>query len=277
MAALSLHTNQTPVNRMPARFTMPAPPLRTRRPGVPNLEARAGSATELADLRRFAALGRLSAEIAHEINNPLNAILLTAEAALLFPDRDDAVRAFELIRDEVTRAGRITKSVLGFARGSTVKTPANLNEVVKSAVELACRYIHSHRLTCTMELAADLPPVAMNITGIEQVVVNLMKNAAEAGGGPVHVVVQTANSVDGVLVTIADDGPGIRPDRMHDLFLPLVSTKRDSGGTGLGLSISRRIIADHGGQLTVTSTFGLGSTFTIRLPADKTSLALTIA
>lgn len=271
MLALSSKTKQAHVKTNPARFTMPGLPLCSRRVVIRNSEATTGKLTELNDLRRLAALGRLSAEIAHEINNPLNTILLTAEQALLFPDSEDVARAFKLIRDEVTRAGRITKNVLRLARGSAAKSPADLNEVVTGAIELACRYIHADRLTCTMELALDLPPVAINATAIEQVIVNLLKNAAEAGGGPVHVIVRTAKSTNGVLITIADDGPGIRPSQFRNLFTPFVSTKRDTGGTGLGLSICRRIIADHGGKLSATSTPGCGSIFTIELNTVDTS------
>jgi len=233
-------------------------------------------AEELSRGKRLALLGRLAAEIAHEINNPLNAILLIAENALRFPG-EDVEHAFKLIREEAARAGQITKNVLGFARAApTLKTLEDLNEIVTHAVALASRYIHSDRLVCAMELDESLPLVLMNVTGIEQVLVNLVKNAAEASAGLVRVVVRTAKAADGVVISVADDGPGIHWNLIPDLFTPFISIKGDTGGTGLGLSVSHRIIADHGGHITVESAPGHGTVFTIRLNAVDSTPALIV-
>jgi len=277
MATLMPQSEESFINTSQARFAMRGLPLSGCGAGIEVSEANVKSTGLSDELLRFAALGRLSAEIAHEINSPLNAILLTAEAALLFPNARDAVHAFTFIRDEVIRVTGITKGALALARGNTVKVPGDVNAVVKTAVDLANRYIRADRLACTLELDADLPLVALNVIGMEQVIVNLLKNAAESGAGPVRVVVRTRKSTGGVLVSIADDGPGISTDRIDDLFAPFVSTKRDSGGTGLGLSISRRIIADHGGQISVKSAIGLGSIFSIRLNGIKSRPARVMA
>lgn len=143
--------------------------------------------------RRLASLGRLSAEIAHETNNLLNAILLTAENALRFPSKGDAALAFKTIRDEASRAGRTARNVLGAAWSSPItNTLVNFNEVATDAVALARRYVGSTRLKCTLDLDESLPQVSLNATAIEQVIVNLLKNAAEAADGIARVVVHTA-------------------------------------------------------------------------------------
>lgn len=228
---------------------------------------------ESASAKRLALLGRLAAEIAHEINNPLNAILLTAETALRFPGGDVKL-AFQLICDEASRAGLITKNVLGYARKAhVVQTLGDLNEVVRQAVSLACRYNRSDRLVCAMELDDSLPQVSMNSAGIEQVLVNLIKNAAESASRLVSVVVRTVKTKDGVDISVTDDGPGIQTDVLRDLFTPFNSTKHNNGGTGLGLSICRRIVDDHGGKITVKSLLSHGSVFTVKLNGDKAKAA----
>jgi signal transduction histidine kinase len=271
-------SKQTPANTLKPCFTPLVPFMQDRRIGAWDRAGDAAWKKELSELQRLAALGKLSAEIAHEINNPLNTILLAAENALRFPGEEDVALAFKIIRDEASRAGRITRYLLELAAGVPAQnTLVNLNEVVTDAVALARRYVGAHRLECTLDLADSLPAVSLNVTGIEQVIVNLLKNAAEAGNGLARVVVRTAKTTEGVIVGIADDGPGINSDGLRDLFTPFVSTKRNSGGTGLGLNISRRIISELGGELTAVSKLGLGTVFTICLNSVESSSALLTA
>ncbi len=219
---------------------------------------------------RLASIGTLAAGIAHEINNPLNAILLTAECALRYGDRFDAREAFETIRTEAERCGRITKGVLKFSKNEkTAKWPACLNEVVQHALELARVYVAAPGLHLAAELADDLPQIVMNVTEIEQVVINLVKNAAEAAGGEVNVTLRTSLAGRFARLQVRDDGPGIPQEAISHIFDPFFSTKRAAGGTGLGLSMCHGIIRGHDGVIRVESKPGEGALFTIDLPLPR--------
>lgn len=229
---------------------------------------------QLRRAERLASIGTLAAGIAHEINNPLNAILMTAECAIRCGSENDVGELLNVIRAEAQRGGRIIKGILRFSRNeNSQKTPGDLNAVVRHAAELSRIYVNRPNLELALRLTADLPPVNMNTTEMEQVVVNLIKNAAEATGAALTVTVATACSDAEALVTVADNGPGIPPDVLWRVFDPFFSTKRNSGGTGLGLSICHGIVQEHGGTIRVHSDPGSGTRFEIRLPvvADGTS------
>jgi PAS domain S-box-containing protein len=216
---------------------------------------------------RLASLGTLAAGIAHEINNPLNAIVITARYALKNPkfDRD---KAFETICNEAMRGGEIVRGILRFAKEEKVtKTPTDLNELIKHTRDLAKTYLGSNRLSVELELAENLPPLMLNSTAIEQVLFNLINNAAEASQGETSVVVRTHSGSEVVRVEVRDNGPGIPEDTLPRIFDPFFSTKRSAGGTGLGLSICHGIILEHGGSITVDSQLGQGTVFSIQLPA----------
>jgi PAS domain S-box-containing protein len=219
---------------------------------------------------RLASIGTLAAGIAHEINNPLNSIVLMSECCLRGKGPVDPMEMLQKIKSEAVRGGRIVKNVLKFAKDErTSKSPADLNDVVRHATSLVSFYAQSAAVDIQVELAPDLPPVMMNPVEIELVLINLIKNAAEAGSARTHVVVRTAWDSQKVTLTVADDGSGMPQDIQAHIFDPFFTTKRGSGGSGLGLSLCHGIVSEHGGEISVHSQVGSGSTFTVELPAAQ--------
>jgi PAS domain S-box-containing protein len=227
------------------------------------------SLAQLHRAERLASLGTFVAGLAHEINGPLNAIVLSAECGLRDEQKIDADENFRTIKDQAQRAARMSRGLLSFAHNErSPKVRGDLNDVVRRSVRLARTYAPSMKIQFAMDLASDLPPVLMNATGIEQVLVNLIKNAADARGGA-RLAVRTGCADGKVRLIVADDGPGIPPEVLRHIFDPFFTTKGDSGGTGLGLSICHGIVADHDGTLRVDSEVGRGTTFTIELPSAR--------
>ncbi len=233
-------------------------------------EALRQSEEQLRRSERLASLGTLAAGIAHEINNPLNSIILTADYALQFPAEVEPDRAYETIIKEAQRGGRIVKSVMKFARKDvSPKSPHQLNEVVARAVELVRTYVHSTRLRLDLNLAPNLPTITLSPEEIEQVIINLVQNAVEAAKGEVQVKLITEREGDHVRLAVEDNGPGISEDNLQRIFDPFFSTRHSAGGTGLGLSICHAIVAEHGGSILVQSRLAEGTRFTVRLPVSE--------
>ncbi|HWL94913.1 MAG TPA: HAMP domain-containing sensor histidine kinase, partial [Phycisphaerae bacterium] len=180
----------------------------------------------------------------------------------------DYVETLECIKREAERAGQIVKNLLRFTREEqTSKSPSDVNDMVQHVAGLIQSYLPVENFKLDLDLSSALPPVAMNTTEIEQVVVNLIKNAVEAGGGAVRVAIRTAAGNGQVTLSVADTGPGIPPEHQLHIFDPFFTTKRTSGGTGLGLSLCHTIVTEHGGRIYLQSEVGRGSTFTIEFPA----------
>jgi PAS domain S-box-containing protein len=219
---------------------------------------------------RLASLGTLAAGIAHEINNPVGTILLAAEMARVAQaDGDDAVvaRCLDGIAGDAQRCARIVKNVLGFARQSpTEKHLQSLNEVVERAAERMRGYLTSHDVTLHVALDPAVGDLPMNATAIDQVMGNLLQNAAESRTEPMNITVTTGVQDDHYTVAVADDGPGIPADVQAHVFDPFYTTRRAGGGTGLGLSIVHGNIKDHQGRVRVDSAPGVGTIFRIELP-----------
>jgi signal transduction histidine kinase len=233
-------------------------------------EALRQSVEQLRRSERLASIGTFAAGIAHEINNPLNAILMTAEYALRFASGKDGGDALARIVAEARRGGEIVRGVLQFARQEhKERTRCHLNDVVRNSLDVARTYFAVSGLGLDLALADGLPEVLLNPIEIEQVIVNLVKNAVEAATGSVLVTVRTGADADAVVIEIEDDGPGIPEDVRPLVFDPFFSTRRKAGGTGLGLSICHGIVTSHGGSIGVRSTPGQGTVFTIRLPAAR--------
>lgn len=229
------------------------------------------SLEQLRQSERLASVGTLATGIAHEINNPLNAILLATEYSLTISDPSENQSTLESIRSEAMRAGKIVKNLLKFTRRErTTKTPHDINTVVQHVAALIRSYLPSMDLALELELADGLPTCAINPTEIEQVVVNLIKNAAEAQGDG-RVTVRTACVHDFVHISVEDDGPGIPVEFRQHIFDPFFTTKRTAGGTGLGLSLSHGIIAEHGGRISLNTEVGRGTTFTVELPVAQSA------
>lgn len=227
---------------------------------------------EVVRAERLAAVGKMAAMITHEVRNPLssiglNAELLEEELAALNAG-DEARQLCHAIGREVDRLTAITEEYLTFARLPTPRLAAG--SVVVLVDDLA-RFVKddlaSRGVTLIVDHAEAVPAARLDEGQIRQSLMNLVRNAAEAvsgRGGGGHVWIRTRADDDGVVIEVADDGPGIAPELRDRLFDPFVSTK--DGGTGLGLALSHQIVRDHGGALTVASPPGAGATFTLRLP-----------
>ena len=227
---------------------------------------------------RMACLGATLAGVAHELNNPLAAILGFAQLLLKKEMDEESRLALEMIDHEASRAGRIVRDLLTLARkpeteaGGRGRGRVDLNDVVTYILRTRRYALERHSIACISALDPALPPVAGDRTQLEQVVLNLLNNAEQAlraAGEIGQVRIRTATEGAAVVLEIEDDGPGI-PDEMRDqIWEPFWTTK--GLGTGLGLAVVRDIIGSHGGEITVarcsSEAARTGARFVIRLPA----------
>jgi PAS domain S-box-containing protein len=220
---------------------------------------------KLVESERWASMGRLASFVAHEINTPLtNISLLTASLARRVAD-PDAQERLKKISVQGKIAASITQELLRFARpGAINPVDTDLTELVKGAVEQA-EVFRKPTTELRTELGTKPVVCAVDPLRIHEVVVNLLKNAYEATRkGRVKVLLEDRGPF--VTVSVADTGSGIPPDIQSRLFEPFFTTKKKGEGTGLGLAISRSFVVSHGGDITLTSEVGKGSTFTVLLP-----------
>jgi signal transduction histidine kinase/ABC-type uncharacterized transport system substrate-binding protein len=231
--------------------------------------------SEVAHLSRVATLGQLSGSIAHELNQPLTAILSNAQAALRFMNAKtvDMEALGETLRDIVAddqRAAQIIWRLRAlFQRGESKSEALPINALVNDVVALLRSDLVSRNVAITIELGPNLSPIEGDRVQLQQVLFNLMFNACEAMADMPAVgrtlLLRTAQSDERtVLVSVADTGPGVPLDQMQKIFEPFVSTKPQ--GIGLGLVISSSIVSAHGGRLWCTNHEGGGATFNFTLP-----------
>jgi CheY-like chemotaxis protein/signal transduction histidine kinase len=234
---------------------------------------------------RMASIGLLAAGVAHEINNPLAVVIGNVELALeeldalaLEPRDPKHLSNLRAELDDVRNAGNrvrdIARDLKLFSRAEEgkVTTEVDVRAVAESAIRLAWNEIR-HRARLQKDLD-DVPAVRVNESRLGQVILNLLVNAAQAirEGNAQENVIRIATERDergDVLIAVSDTGPGIPADVLHRLFTPFFTTKPAGVGTGLGLAICRRIITSFGGDISVESRVGRGTTFRVRLPASK--------
>jgi PAS domain S-box-containing protein len=244
---------------------------------VEDLTERLRQQEALRRTERMAGLGATLAGVAHELNNPLAAILGFAQLLLKKEMDEESRLALETIDHEAARAGRIVRDLLTLARKPEGERRGriNLNEVVAYIVGTRRYALETHGIGCVLALAPALPAVAGDRTQLEQVVLNLLNNAEQAmrasGKEAGQVSIRTCADGAAVILEIEDDGPGI-PDESRDrIWEPFWTTKALGAGTGLGLTVVRDIVASHGGEITVTPTSEeterAGARFVVRLPA----------
>ena len=226
---------------------------------------------KLIQSEKLAAFGQLGAGIAHEVKNPLAGILGCAQLSLRKVEQGTPIeKNLLLIEKETKRCKTIIENLLRFARQEqAIMTPTNVNGAVTDAIAIIAHQLHMSQVALEQDLAAELAPVNGNANQLQQVVMNLVMNAQQAmEGSPGAVRVTTrGNRAGQVEIEVADNGPGMADDVQQRLFEPFFTTKPGGKGTGLGLSVSYGIVKDHGGEITVRSRLGEGSTFTISLPA----------
>ncbi len=227
---------------------------------------------QLIQTEKIASLGRLSAGVAHEINNPLAGILIYAE--LLERQLENVAFDREYLTEIISqtlRCQQIVTRLLEFSRQSLgQKTHFDINEIILRCIDLISHQAIFHNIELKTELNAELPQILGDPGQLQQVLTNLLLNAADAmqGRGKITVTSRPDPAHDGVILTLADTGAGIPPDIQDKIFEPFFTTKAPGKGTGLGLSIVYGVIQRHGGTIELDSTPGGGTTFTIRLPLE---------
>lgn len=239
---------------------------------------------QLVRAERLASLGRLAASVAHEINNPISGILNLSrlmerviDANGIPRDRVPEVRAYlTQVTAETTRIGRIVSDLLSFARQTRPRiVPTDLADVARRTLSLLSLKLR-HRDIDTVILAfADLPRVQCDPGQVEQVLINLVMNAAEAGpdGATVTVRIRHEPLHRMVALEVEDEGAGIAPELLPRIFDPFFTTKEDGKGVGLGLAVAYGIVEAHGGTIDVKSRLGKGTTFRVRLPVESRGTA----
>jgi signal transduction histidine kinase len=224
----------------------------------------------------MAAVGQMAAGLAHEINNPLTTVAGFAELWLEEMSKNDPRRAeLELMTREAQRARAVVARLLDFARQrERVRERSDLNDVVSEGIDLVRHLLKLHGVELHETLAAGLPWVDIDRSGVKQILLNLVHNAIQAmpTGGRLLMETRLASSGDcpGVSVSVQDTGSGIPAEHMGRIFEPFFTTKPGGQGTGLGLAVSYAIVAEHNGTITVESEVGKGSRFEIWFPLPET-------
>jgi signal transduction histidine kinase/ABC-type phosphate/phosphonate transport system substrate-binding protein len=220
---------------------------------------------------KLAAVGRLAAGVAHEINNPLTTVLtfshlLREKEGLSDEDKED----LDLVIQETTRASEIVRGLLDFARERpALREPLNLNDVVSRTIPLLASQKAFQRITVCERLQEGLPAVEGDMNRLQQVLLNLSLNACEAMQAGGTLTISTSARGGNVLLRVTDTGCGIKEEHLDHIFEPFFSTKAVGKGTGLGLSVSYGIVQRHGGTLEVESELGKGTTFIVILPCAE--------
>lgn len=221
---------------------------------------------------KLASIGELAAGVAHEINNPLFAILGLVEFLLLEVEKGTKPHErLTLIQETALEIKEIVRALLDFARErSDERAVISLTEVAAQTVELMRRTSAAKQIEIVERYADDEVPVDASPNQIKQIFVNLISNAAQAmkeTGGTV--TIEVGREGDVAWAEVRDTGPGIPPEALARIFEPFYTTRRDVGGTGLGLSVSFGIAQAHEGSLTAESTSGNGASFRLRLPVAE--------
>ncbi|OLC06197.1 MAG: hypothetical protein AUH42_06140 [Gemmatimonadetes bacterium 13_1_40CM_70_11] len=235
--------------------------------------------TQLIQSEKLAAVGQLVSGVAHELNNPLTSIAGLSEFLLEQKDLGTKDRGhLRVIHEQAERAGRIVRNLLTFARkGPAERVRVDLNDLIQRTVLLMSYDLTLRDIAIERSLGGGLPAVLGDRHALQQVMLNLLTNAAHAvSQNPPERprVIRVATSFDDrVRVHVADSGPGIADDVMPHLFTPFFTTKEPGHGTGLGLSISYSLIESHGGHITVERPSEGGAVFVIDLPAAAAGAA----
>ncbi len=215
---------------------------------------------------KLAAIGEVSARLAHEIRNPLATIGGFAKSIQKkYDDRERTIRNANIIVEEVARLEIILSNVLDFTKtGTPRKTPGEVNELVRKTLGMMEGNITSRGVVVVLDLSADSASVEFDETQIRQVLINLIQNAINAmpEGGALEI--RTLAQDGEIRIEVRDTGVGIPPQHLENIFEPFFTTR--GNGTGLGLSISNRIVQNHGGRLEISSKEGVGTTVAIVLP-----------
>jgi two-component system, NtrC family, sensor kinase len=233
---------------------------------------------------KMASLGKLSASVVHEINNPISGILnltllikrMLEENAVGPKEIEQYKQYLGLMETETRRVSRIVSNLLSFSRQSRVEvTHFDLNRLIEKILILNANLLRLHSVRVEKDFDAHLPSFAGSEDQVQQVFMNLISNAIEAMEGPssdrvLRIRTQYVREKERAVITVKDSGIGISPENIQKLFEPFFTTKKEGKGVGLGLSVAYGIIQVHGGSIQVQSKPGEGTTFTVELPLEST-------
>lgn len=234
---------------------------------------------KISESERLALVGQLSANVAHELNNPLQGIVTYASLVLEKEIFDTTCR--QNVNKIVVQANRcrdIIRGLLDFSRQKNPdKTLCNINTLLQGCISLVENQVIFHNIDVVMNLDHSLPMIIVDPSQIERVLLNLVINAAEAMEGSGRLTITTTmdaadHSID---IDVQDTGPGISPENIEKIFDPFFTTKETGHGVGLGLAISYGIVEEHKGRLTVESKVGKGTIFTVSLPLTDEKIGVT--
>jgi PAS domain S-box-containing protein len=235
---------------------------------------------ELIRSEKLASVGQLAAGVAHEVNNPLAGILIYIKLLLKRHKQKklqtkETEKQLEKIGRETERCSRIIKNLLDFSRQTEVKLrPVNINKVIEATFSIIGHQISLENVKTEMELSTSLPSILVDFDQVQQALMNIMLNAAQAmpNGGELQITTSVAKRVkigrsirDAIRIDISDTGIGIPQENLDKLFTPFFTTKEKGKGVGLGLSVVHGIIERHHGKIEIKSNPGTGTTFSIYL------------
>src|SRR5579864_6614371 len=228
---------------------------------------------------RLATLGQLAASVAHEINNPVSGVLnlsmllerLMAKGEYPAGREAEFRKYLNLISTETARVGRIVSDLLAFSRRSKPqRAPADLNKLVRTTLGLADHKLKLISAEVVLDLQDNLPLVECDSSQIQQVILNLVLNGAQAmqphGGGKLTIRTRELTREESAELCVQDTGEGIAPENLSKIFDPFFTTKAEGKGVGLGLAVLYGIVKAHEGEVEVTSQRNEGTTFTVTLP-----------
>jgi two-component system NtrC family sensor kinase len=230
---------------------------------------------QLIQSEKMSAIGQLIAGVAHDLNNPLASVVgfadyLVETSGAAPPEMIEPLRA---IQQEAERAATIVKNLLGFARKQERQRQLiSVRDLVNGTLLLLRNHLVASKIETELALDPSVPDVSVDPNQLRQVFVNLITNAAQAielSGTGGRIVIRSRPWVDGVAITVEDDGPGVPPDLTQRIFEPFFTTKSAGAGTGLGLSICHGIVKEHGGRLSHIPGSRRGAVFQVELPAGS--------
>ena len=236
-------------------------------------------------VEKMASIGKMAAVVAHEVNNPLSGILTYAKLLRKWvasgqtehDKREEAIECLDLIATESRRCGDLVKNLLTLSRTAPMNVQlSDLHAVIDRCLLLVRHQLELGGIHLQLNIAEDLPQVPCDPAQIEQVVLALIMNAIDAmpRGGNLWIEAGLSSDETELKIQVRDDGAGIAPDVLPQIFEPFLTTKESGHGVGLGLAISRGIVERHNGHIEVASELGRGTTFTVTLPAQANDAPL---